>query len=242
MRIGAVILSNSNTLKHYNLTKQTISTLKASEPNLDIDILVVENNTCTHLFNISEKESEQGFYGCGVNDKVSVIFRPQPFNFNRFLNMGIERLKAKHGYDIILMLNNDLIFHKGWLSEIIKAFNKDKALLSASPYTDNWHCHKEFENKQGIIYGYRKSWEFGAWCHVVKKEFFDTFESFDESFTFFYSDDDIEVTMKQKGIKHGLVRESIITHLCSQSHDIIPNDKKEEFYSPNGFIRKYQWT
>jgi GT2 family glycosyltransferase len=54
-----------------------------------------------------------------------------------------------------------------------------------------------------------------GWCLVVKKEALDKIGLFDEQFDMYYQDNDYAKILEKNGIKHALVKDSIVCHLKS---------------------------
>ena len=91
MIIEAIVLSNSKNQRHYNITKNTIDTLRASKGWIG-DIHVVETQSAQHL-----KNSKFDY-------KCDMIYPPCNFNYNRYLNYGVRGCDSPDWY---LICNND---------------------------------------------------------------------------------------------------------------------------------------
>jgi GT2 family glycosyltransferase len=55
----------------------------------------------------------------------------------------------------------------------------------------------------------------GGWCIVMTKRVFDLVCPWDEDFDMYYQDNDYAKVIESKGIKHALVRHSIVSHINS---------------------------
>lgn len=130
---------------------------------------------------------------------ATTIYYELPFNYNMCMNIGILHSSAPY----VAMCNNDLVFYKGWATNIIKAL---KTFHSASPTT------KYFD---GIRLGYRIEKEILGWCIVMRREVFDIIGYLDTPCTFWYSDNVYAHQLKRAGLKHVLVGNSLVRHLGS---------------------------
>jgi GT2 family glycosyltransferase len=223
MDIDVIILSNTQDLKYYGLLQRTINTLVWSEPRFNFNIIVVESN---------EKYLEKGFvcYNCN-----KIITPKEKFNYNRFLNIG---LKETHS-DWVIIANNDLIFSKNWLTKIFEFQKNNNEYKSFSPFEPNWHCHKSLENNE-FYSGYRAAYEITGWCLLINREVIEKCDLFDETFAFWYQDNDYAMTLQKHQIKHALIRSSRVYHESSQSHKLL-GDKENELTHEQSEIFYNKW-
>jgi GT2 family glycosyltransferase len=126
------------------------------------DSIVEMNNNCinslnsssdSHKFNILLIETESTKEYRYPQENVKVIQPGIEFNYNKFLNIGFKECKN----DWVLISNNDTIYHKNFLENMIDANQIDNDILSMSPMDDAWHRHKLFDKTNQIYYGYRTS-------------------------------------------------------------------------------------
>jgi hypothetical protein len=121
------------------MTQQTIDSLRRSE-DLDLNIIIVE--------------SESVSYQNCLTIKYDGLF-----NYNKLINIGLSHCHD----DIVTFCNNDLIFHKHWLTSHIKVFKEYPEIHSLSPKCDMWkdgsiyQKHKNFN--KGIYLGFRTGFE-----------------------------------------------------------------------------------
>jgi hypothetical protein len=209
MEIDVIILSYTKDLYFYGLLQRTLNTLHWSEKDIKFNVNVVETN---------EKYLEQGFVS---NNVANVITPKEEFNYNRFLNFGLNECKNEW----LVVANNDLVFTKGWLSKIFEIKNNNPDFLSFCPFEPNWHCHKSLLNEQNFYEGYRTAYEVTGWCIVMHQSVLKTCNLFDESFAFWYQDNDYAMSLKQHNIRHALVRNSRVYHETSKSHDLLGSKK-----------------
>lgn len=217
-KVDAIILTYTCDEYYHNMTKDTIRTLRDSEPDIEFDIKIIETD-----------EKDWDYEGCTVR-------HIKPFGYNKAINMGLE-LSTN---DIVLVLNNDLIFHKGWLTAILEAM-EEKQIDSASPRCPKYLVHDHY-NDSTYIEGYITTHVFCGWCLAFKREALMAIYPLDEELTFLYQDSWVAHQLSKKGFKHALVGKSKVTHLLSRSLHLIPKERDDEMYSGAHkiFLRKIE--
>lgn len=198
--IDVVILSFAKNEELRRMTEHCLSTLLASESpdSVVFRVIVVESNHAAPAYDFAS---------------VETVYLPPPFNYHRYMNHGI----AKGSSPFVAICNNDLSFHPGWATSLLKAFSADDKLYSASPICSLHHPRNGFEPHSGIHYGYGVLREISGWCLVFRREMLEITGMLDERFYFWYADDDYARTLKDKGLLHGLVSNSVVDHLESKT-------------------------
>jgi GT2 family glycosyltransferase len=197
----------------------------------------LNNSTDEHKFNIILIETDFTKEYKYQQENVKVIQPGIEFNYNKFLNIGLKECKN----DWVLISNNDTIYHKHFLENMLDIHRTDTTLLSLSPMDDTWHRHNTFDRLNPVYYGYRTSYELTGWSILVNKKVFDIIGEFDEEFTFWYQDNDYSNNLRKYGIKHALITNSKVTHLLSRSHGLIEQEKKYEMTDGLGVKFMNKW-
>jgi GT2 family glycosyltransferase len=187
------------------MTLKCITSLIASEPNykIDFEIILVESNS--YIENTNYK----------YPDFVNLVLPKKPFNFHEFLNIGIQESTSK----IIALCNNDLIFKKEWISNILKLKSDLPHILSFSPIdpkeTMLARPNPEFSvSNIPFSLGYDIRSQITGWCIVVDRAIFEHIgRALDERFDFYYADDDYGMTLRKHSIIHASVHNSHVIHL-----------------------------
>src|SRR6202012_5956626 len=154
---------------------------------------------------------------------TTTIYPDEPFGYNRYMNIGITATSNPY----ICLCNNDLIFHKGWASNILNQMELDRELLSVNPYCDNYHKRGIEANGQNIIS--TVNGVLIGWCIFFKREILNVTGYLDEKFEFWYADNDYGNTMKKHAIKHALVTSSRVTHIGSKTHSTLTDKDLFEY-------------
>ncbi len=196
MLISAIFLSRTATQKTFEMTLEAIESLQKSVATENLEIILVESNP-DYLHS-----------GFAYPSEVRVIIPNESFNFHRFLNIGIEQSCGNY----LALCNNDVLFHPDWFDAILKVAQAHPEIVSFSP-SGKWIEQPE----RTYELGYKVMQQLKGWCIVVKKEVFKTTGLLDETFRFFYADNDYAMTLKYHNLKHALVYGSYVEHLEKKS-------------------------
>ena len=215
INVSAIIISDLRLNKE--LTNETIKSLKNSESDINFEVIVVEGDT----------EAD-------INYEYNTLTQQNtPFNYNNSLNIGIE----KSSHDIILLLNNDLVFEENWLTEIISAMDKNPEILSTSPLSPESNRLLGGVKTIEPVFGYEIAKHLAGYCIVIKKEVIERIGKIDERVDFWYSDNIYAEQLKKVKIKHALIPKSKIIHLRSKSLNKL--DKNKYNFFTKGQINKF---
>lgn len=209
--VDVVIISYAKNNELYNTTVDGILTIQKSEKTIKFNIFVVE----------SEKGRNYNHY-----PNVKTIYTDNPFNYNDYLNIGIKLGSAPY----VILANNDLTYEQGFASEIIRCMDKDKELLSASPFCPQVHSVQIMSNE--CIYGHTIREHICGWCIFVKRELFDIIGEINTDVSFWYSDNVFAEQLLFHKVKHALVTNSIVNHhgenLGVSGSTILDDEQKKE--------------
>jgi len=185
MEVDIIILSLAKTKQHIDFTVNAINSLLQSEKEIKFNVIIMENSDYTF------PQIEM--------DNVKVINNLEPFNYNKFANIGIKQGNAKY----IGVFNNDVIFRKNWCSILI-----NKNYDSASPISTTVQQQSEDQ------LGWRTGKELLGWALFFKREeVYNKIGELDECVNFWFSDDCFGEQIKRQGIKHYLCATSKVDHL-----------------------------
>lgn len=203
MEIDVICLANTQDENLHAITSRTLKTLHDSEKNCIFKVHLVETNVNTPYL----------YKGLITNR----ILPKEPFNYNRFINLCYPYIVC----DWILIINNDLRFERGWFSKILEIHKKRPDIDSYSPkcpilYSKYFHNHF-LGTEQDYYESYQVTEFLVGWCFVMNKRVWNAVYPWDEQFDLYYQDNDYAERIKELGIKHALVRDSIVVHLGSQT-------------------------
>jgi len=226
--IDIIILSYAKDEKLKDLTLQTIDTLLQSEDPQEIqfNILVIESNK-TMKGNMGQRSYQY--------PGSKTIYPNETFGYNKYMNIGIKETISEY----VCLCNNDLVFHKGWASAIIREMKADPELLSASPYCTTFHKNEGFDENGPAQEGYFGT--LGGWCIFAKRKVFDIIGLLDEKLIFWYSDADYCETLQKYHIKNSLVPASKVTHLGSESLKTVDDAEYSRLTQLPRIYYSYKW-
>lgn len=204
-----VIMSNASSQSLRFSTQKTIDTALSGANMLPVNIIVVE------------QQHGIGYLG------AKTIYMPQEFNYNRFANMAAELGSAPW----IVVANNDLVFHDGWLHALLAAENP-----VVSPKCPNAKKQEKFlENTPGFLTGQHLS----GWCFMISRELWRSIGGFDDCVSFWCADDVIIQQVKAKGVAPVIVPSSVVEHAVSQTLRTKDNHDDLTWGQLDIFIKKY---
>lgn len=208
MKVDVIFLSD---IKTRNLTLQSIETLKKSETTIDFNVIVVELSN--HYY-----------------DDVTNIKLNEEFNYNKFMNIGAKTSDAPY----IVFANNDLIFHEGWFTELLKY---DFDCMCPRSMRD----FRQWNYKNPVVSGYDVGTIFSGWCFVLKRPIWEQIDGLDEDFKFWYADNATVEQLKKINVTPNLITESYVEHVGSQTLIQEPNEVQQHLTGEQGiiFYKKY---
>lgn len=197
-RCDVVILSNAKTPELKATTERAIKSLLASQRK--------------GIFNIIIIEQASGIEYTGA----TTLHRPGEFNYNRFANEGISRGDAPW----VCVANNDVIFQKSWLAELMKV--KADVMSPLNPGDKRQAGITQPES------GYTNARHFSGWCFVMKRNVWEQIVGLNEDFPFWCADDVVIEQLKAIGIKPTLVPKSVVKHIPSSTLKTLDEKKQYE--------------
>lgn len=202
MIVDVIILACSKTPHLIEVTQNCIDSLHASESEHQFRVRVMESHSEPHFYR-----------------GATLVVRPDcEFNYNKYLNIGIQSCKDKW----VVLANNDLIFYKNWFTAILEAEKELPEDVKTFSSFARQHVVAKMEDKYYVAYGVGHF--FTGWCLTVKREIFDKFK-LNEEVNFWCSDNIFQDDLIKHGIKHALIRDSRIDHVGGATLFSMDNDK-----------------
>lgn len=201
--IDVIVPVNTNSDAVRAITELSFATLRASGNDVKFNIVVLEQNKD------AEKYAEADY-------TVNYEF---PFNYNRCMNFGAKVTKN----DILFLVNNDLVYTKGFYKPILKAF--ECGLQSLSPTSPSSDAYKP----QPLSYGYGINSDLKGWFIAVTRKTLERIDYLDESVSFWYSDNIYADQLRYNHIQHARVTNAFVCHLGSSTLKQSSKEKKNEF-------------
>lgn len=213
MKIDVVILSHGKTPGLIATTQNAINSCLASETEIDFNIIVIE------------QQESVTYEGCQVH------YDSSEFNYNKFMNKGIELGDAPY----IALCNNDLDFKPQWASILIVAMQKHN-LLSACPICPHVQPPR-LPLTEDVYFGYRNSHEVSGWCIVINRDILKIIGKLDEEYPFWFADNVYSEQLKKHDIQHAVVSKSVVEHIRSKTLNTL--DRQTHKNITTGLIEKF---
>jgi len=205
--VDVVILSKALDDKGKAMTQNAIDSCRNSSNGLPINVIVVENG---------DQEYEYS--------NALTTYRPGAFNYNEFANTAAAIGSAEW----LMIANNDLTFHDGWLHHLIAAGND---VVSPHEPRDLRQIGIKV-NTLGDVCGKH----FSGWCFMIKRKLWLAIGGFDTRVSFWCSDDVVIEQVKAMGVEPMLVAESLVSHKPSTTLRALPTEEQEAITWGNVYI------
>jgi hypothetical protein len=178
------MMSKASTLDLAEMTQRAINSAKYTALPRVVDVVVMEQ--------------------CNVQyTNATTVLAPGAFNYNAFANGGARLGSAPH----IVVANNDLKFHDGWLDALLAA-----NWPVCSPVHKGYHRHRDvMANETGQQVGRHLA----GWCYMITRELWEQIGEFDESYPFWCADNAVMRQLAERNIRPMLVRDSHVDHEVS---------------------------
>ncbi|AXN53684.1 glycosyltransferase [Gordonia phage Ronaldo] len=196
--VDVIILSNAQSSMLKRMTQEAIDTCLAGANSLPVNIIVVEQNTRIEYKNATT-------HHC-----------PESFHYNYFANEGALLGNSEW----IMVSNNDVVFHDGWLHELLAANHPVVSPISPKDVRQQ----DITENELGTQVGRHLS----GWCFMISREMWCAIGGFDERVSFWGSDDVVVEQVLREGVKPMVVANSVVDHLGSQTLKRQSSNKQNE--------------
>lgn len=175
-----------------------------------------------------------------------IIINRENRGFVGGMNQGIEISDAAY----VCLANNDLIFTKGWLEEIVSIFEKDGRIGILNPNSNNLGAHPphgmpidDFGRKlSGKYKGVFVEMPFCiGFCMFIRREVIQKIGGLSEEFhPFFFEDSDYSMKAKKAGYLIGVAKGSYVWHKEHASFKQMGRER-EEFFVKNSEIFRRKW-
>jgi GT2 family glycosyltransferase len=227
-KVDVIILSLVVDEESFNTTKRCIDSYIETANKLINKIFVVETNK-NFCFDYNQP-------------KVELIIPGEEFNYNRFYNYALEKCQA----EFIVGPNNDLVIQPNCLQTIIGEFNTNPLIDSISPIDREWHRHTKMylPSESKLYYGYEVSLHMFGCVFCCRRSVFNKIGYLDETFYFFYQDNDYVMSLERCNLKHGVHTGAHVSHKSGNSNHVAADRLK---YTPQnmhdqGELLKTKWS
>ena len=219
--VDVFMLTNTKNKDYFEVTRDAILSLKASENITRFKIYLIESNI--------NSEFQEHYIGLGCD---LILFNDE-FSFSKAMNYALRHGRNRYA----LLTNNDVEFDKGWFDEIYVYLNlEDVAVWSTFDPNLNFNI----ESNVPLIEGYKPCGIHSGWCYLIDVYKLGHNRFLSEEFDLWFMDDDFCMRLQDLELKQVLCKNSIVHHLNGKS-----NESREDFHSRTEqdrikFINKYR--
>lgn len=241
----SIIVLTYNNLK---LNKLCIDSIldKTAYPNYE---LIIVDNCSTDGTREWLQEIED------TDPKLKVILNSDNKGFAAGNNVGIQAASG----DYIVLLNNDTIVTRGWLTAMSKHLENDAELGMCGPVTnsigneskikveyhdiDSMHQFAYWYTTNHLNKEYRDIRVLALFCTMIKKKVIEECGMLDEAYKVgMFEDDDYAEAVKNKGYIIAAVEDAFIHHFAGASFKKLEDEKYRKIFDENKKIFEDKWN
>nr|WP_255570715.1 glycosyltransferase [Cohnella sp. CFH 77786] len=219
--LTSIVIATFNKLDY---TRQCIESIREYTEPGSYEIIVVDNNSTDDTKAWLRDQPD-----------LRIVFNDENLGFPKACNQGIEISTGNN----ILLLNNDTIVTRNWLSNLIAALYSSDGVGAVGSITNScsygqaipvsytslaeMHAFAEQHNGQPNPSAWEERLKLIGYCMLIKKPILDQIGLLDERFTpGNYEDDDLSLRIRLAGYKLLLCKDTFIHHYGSVSFKDAP--------------------
>ncbi len=243
--ISVIVLTYNNL--EYN--KQCIESILDKTAYANYELIVVDNQSTDGTVDYL-KELEQRKLS-----NVKVIFNEENSGFAGGNNIGMKAANGKY----VLLLNNDTVITRGWLTALSKHLENNAEYGMCNPVTNS------IGNESKIPVNYQNVTEMHEFAYMttaknmgkeytdvdrlplfstlIRREIIDNVGMLDESYKIgMFEDDDFTESVKASGYKILIADDSFIHHINNGSFKKLDDEKYRKIFDANKAIYEKKWN
>lgn len=243
-KVSIVVLTYNN----LELNKICINSILDNTAYPNFELIIVDNDsndgTKEYLSIIEKKYS-----------KVKVFFNEKNIGFAAGNNIGIKEAQGNY----VVLLNNDTIVTKGWLTAMVKHMENDSTIGMCGPVTNSIGNEAKIEVDYTDIDGLRifanlytsknlnKTFEnvryLALFCTVIRREILDSYGVLDEQYGIgMFEDDDYSEVVKRNGYKIVIAEDAFIHHFAGASFKKLEDKEYRKIFDENKAKFENKWS
>ena len=179
------------------------------------------------------------------------------FPENRGFAPAVNAAAARARGVYLVLLNNDTLVTRGWLSALVRHLERDPGLGMVGASTN------EIANAARVEVGYREAGELEAWarrftaarrgaaepigmlamfCAAIPRRVWDAVGPLDERFQIgMFEDDDYARRLAERGLRLAVARDAFVHHWGRGSFRALPDEEYRRLYSENSARFEEKW-
>lgn len=186
---------------------------------------------------------------------VTVVLNKENLGFAAGNNVGMKLAKG----DYVVLLNNDTLVTRGWLSGMVKHLENDEALGMCGPVTNSIgneaKIRVDYFDKEGLeLFANRYTFEhlgelwqdpgvLALFCTMIKRGVIDKCGYLDEAYgRGMFEDDDYSWAARKAGYRIAIAEDSFIHHFEGMSFKKLEDKSFKELFEKNKSIFEKKWN
>lgn len=241
----SIIVLTYNNLK---INKICIDSIRHNTAYPNYELIIVDN-----LSTDGTREYLEQLENADTN--IKIILNNTNKGFAGGNNIGIE---ASAG-DYVLLLNNDTIVTRGWLTAMTKHLENNPKLGMCGPVTNsigneakikvNYHTIREMYSfayrytTEHLNEEYKNPNVLALFCTMIKREVINSCGMLDEMYGVgMFEDDDYAEAVKQQGYELAIAEDAFIHHFEGASFKKLEDKKFRDIYEQNKKLFEEKWA
>lgn len=240
---ASVVIVTYNNLK---LNQACLESLYARTEWPNFEVIVIDNAS-TDATPEFLQHAERNY------PRLIVDLKKENYGFSGGNNIGLAQASG----EFIVLLNNDTVLTRGWLTALIKHLSRDPNLGLVGPVTN------EIGNESKVAVDYLNLAEMPGWaanyvrehdgqlfpipmlamfCVAMRREVFEKIGPLDPQFeTGMFEDDDYTRRMRHEGYEIRCARDSFVHHVGSASFKLLTEKKYLDVFVKNRRLYQQKW-
>lgn len=243
-KVSIIVLTYNN----YNLNVKCIESILSKTAYFNYELIIVDNlstdGTIEYLKNLESKNIQN----------VKIIYNEKNLGFAGGNNCAIKEATGKY----IVLLNNDTIVTRGWLTSMVKHLENDPNCGMIGSVTNS------IGNEAMIPVNYTNISELDAFSHLyttihagevyrdvdrlamfstmIRKDILDNYGMLDDRYEVgMFEDDDYAMLVKAAGYDFYVVEDSFVHHVNNASFKKLHPDEYKKIFDRNRKIFENKW-
>jgi len=205
MKLSFIVLTYNNLAI---ATQPMVESLLPTTPQRGTELIVVDNHSSDGTLEYFSKLQQS-------NPAIKIIANPENLGFSKGMNQG---LAAAQG-DVLILMNNDILFSTGWLELFLAVIRRPEVGL-VSPQVNRLGDGCTAENFQTraakcrlMCDDFVYQWFIPFCCVGLRREVFEKIGFLDEAFTpAYFEDNDYCLRSLYAGYKNAIALKSFVYH------------------------------
>lgn len=231
-----------------NYTRECVESILNQTAYPNYELILVDNNS-------TDDTADYLKYLVEADDRIKIVLNQDNRGFAGGNNDGIRIANG----EFIVLLNNDTVVSRGWLTNMVKRFLNNEELGIVGPVTNSIGNEAQIQvdyteiskmpefayiyTSQHMNQTYHDINVLAMFCVMIRKSMMDKIGLLDENYGIgMFEDDDYCMAAKKAGYKIQLLEDTFIHHYGSVSFKKLENAKYRELFKKNLHYYESKWN